>query len=280
MNGIKLTLPSVSGRVSLIETDLRTGKRRVLFRKQNLVVSNFYEQIVYLIAGDLAGDPTDRKIGYMSFGENGAAPTIGDTTITNPYNATITSYSYPDSASVNFRTVLDGSEANGKPVQEAGLTFNNTGNGIAARINFPGVMTKNQYFSWEFNWTLSFGECEAPALNTLRTQLCHLLAGDSSGRSIQYMQFGCGAQVVDPTQTRLQYPIVPVKEIDSATFPSTYVVRFSASLDEDEGNGFKISEVGLMTGDGTIVARDVFGPKEKDEEHTLLVYFDLRSYSV
>ena len=110
-------------------------------------------------------------------------------------------------------------------------------------------------------------------VNGMKTQVCHMLAGDisSGNRGVNRMQFGTGSMAETATDTELQTPITPVKTITGVgiTYPPDYYVQFEAYLEFDEANGFAISEAGLLCGDSTLAARKVFSGISKTSDYII-----------
>lgn len=102
-------------------------------------------------------------------------------------------------------------------------------------------------------------------LNQMYSQFVNLLGGDT-GCYVNRMQFGTGTITPAVDQLQLQRAITPVKAMDSAVVAGT-IVTFTAYLLQNEGNGFPISEAGLMTADGLIVARTTFAARTKTTDY-------------
>lgn len=99
-------------------------------------------------------------------------------------------------------------------------------------------------------------------LNNMYTQIAKSLGGVSTA-FINRMQFGTGTDNTDPTQAILQTPITPVKAVTPSIDAVNYLVTYTAYLESTEGNGFPISEAGLLCYDGTLVARTTFSARTK-----------------
>jgi len=102
--------------------------------------------------------------------------------------------------------------------------------------------------------------------------LARLLAGPEHNlnREITQMQFGTGSMSPAITDTRLQLPITPVKTIQSVDiFYAEFSVSFRAFLLAEEGNGFSISEAGLITDSRVLIARCGFSGLEKTSDYIL-----------
>lgn len=103
--------------------------------------------------------------------------------------------------------------------------------------------------------------------NTILNQFLEQLVGLLQGNETAYvnrMQFGTGSLAPTASQTFLQRPITPVKTVTPTVTDETIV--FSAYLESTEGNGFPISEAGLMCVDGTLIARTTFSARTKTSD--------------
>jgi len=255
-----------TGRVKLTATSVETGEATVLLDIPNIVVDNLREQEAHLIVGD---GVADRWIDRVSCGTDGTVETAADIALGAPaYTKLIASVSYPTARSVKFTVPLLAAEANGIAVREAGLILYNAAPALVARVTFP-VMTKSARFAWTWEWTIDYPVSTSPStLNTMLTQVCHLIAGDSTNRFITTMIFGTGSFPEDQAQTNLQMPITPTKLIGAGiVWPSAYLVQVTAYLLNTEANQFPIAEIGLATGDGTLVARKTQAAVVKDADH-------------
>lgn len=94
----------------------------------------------------------------------------------------------------------------------------------------------------------------------------HLLAGDSTDNYVAEMQFGSGSSSPSVDDTTLQQPITPT-DVPTVDHPDTNSTRFSAYLMEDEANGFPISEVGLLDGEGNLMARKTLSGQVKNSDY-------------
>jgi hypothetical protein len=100
--------------------------------------------------------------------------------------------------------------------------------------------------------------------------LRRVLAGaDASIHCANYIQFGVGTKPVVLADVNLQQPILTAKPIAQVEHPigSPYEVQMIVNLGADEGNGFTITEAGLLSVDYTLLARSVFTGVLKDEDH-------------
>lgn len=117
---------------------------------------------------------------------------------------------------------------------------------------------------------------EFQSQNVILLQIKYHLArlmtyGVGMNNYIDRMQFGTGTLAEAETDETLQSPITPIKAVTVA-HPTIYTAEYTASLLADEANGFPISEAGLLTVDGTLVARKTFDSHTKDSSH--IFHFD------
>lgn len=106
-------------------------------------------------------------------------------------------------------------------------------------------------------------------LNKCYAHLQQILAGDDAANQYaSHMQFGTGLAAPTVADTVLQVPIAPTKVISTIVYPSATSVRFDAYLLVAEGNGFPISEAGLMSPNGELIARAVFTPQNKTADYS------------
>jgi len=104
-------------------------------------------------------------------------------------------------------------------------------------------------------------------VNNAKTQMAHLLGGDTTNRFVNRMQFGTGTTAEAVADIALETPITPVKAAAAATeTPDVYSVQFTAQLTTAEANGFPITEAGLLFGNNTLCARKVFGALNKTSD--------------
>jgi hypothetical protein len=108
--------------------------------------------------------------------------------------------------------------------------------------------------------------------------LIDVLLGINAAHSfVTDFQFGTGAADPDLTDTQLQTPIsltkpvVVIEPIDDVNF----IMTLSGSLDSSEGNGFTFSEIGLITLNGQLVARDIVAADTKDSAHQFSFLWEL-----
>lgn len=103
-------------------------------------------------------------------------------------------------------------------------------------------------------------------LDAMYPQIIQLL-GSGGVNYINRMQFGTGSEYSDPSQIILQMPITPIKTVVASSIPALYQVSFSAYLESTEANGFSISEAGLLTAGGVLVARTTFAGQAKNSDY-------------
>jgi hypothetical protein len=105
-------------------------------------------------------------------------------------------------------------------------------------------------------------------LDSMYQTLVHLFGGAGASAAIDRIQLGTGTLAADPSQTFLQSPITPIKTVASEIdLGDSYTVVFTAYLEDDEGNGFPISEAGLLTKDDTLVTRTTFTARTKTSSY-------------
>ncbi|MCO5285218.1 MAG: phage tail protein [Chitinophagaceae bacterium] len=111
-----------TGSVFLQVRDAVTGKLIEQSLEKNLVVNLGKTNVAKLLGGDAAG----KAITKIAVGEGTAAPTTGDTNLTNKFTKAIGSVAYPTANSVQFNFEIGTTEANGLNITELGL-FNDSG---------------------------------------------------------------------------------------------------------------------------------------------------------
>jgi hypothetical protein len=107
-------------------------------------------------------------------------------------------------------------------------------------------------------------------VNGSKTQLARLLGAGDATRYIKWIQLGSGITPETVTDTSLEQPITPMKVVAYAypdASPTSFRVTFTAYLEEDEANGFPISEAGLVCADNKLFSRKTFATHTKDNEH-------------
>ena len=80
---------------------------------------------------------------------------------------------------------------------------------------------------------------------------------------------GTGTQAPNVTDTALASPInfynnLPLKLINGVDFPEPYAARVTFTIGLGEANGYLITETGLFSGDGTLLARLTQAGMNKD----------------
>lgn len=113
------------------------------------------------------------------------------------------------------------------------------------------------------------------------TMLSRLLAqqtGVPADLKITTIKFGDGSTTPAVTQTTIAGSEVENETVtateDVAAIPG--LIEFEAELDTTEGNGSTISEVALMTSNGTMFARQLIEPVAKDNTITLTANWRLQ----
>lgn len=119
------------------------------YLEKNMVVTVGKQSLASLLAGAGSG----KEITKVAFGTNGAAPSLTDTSITNPFVKTVAAVSYPIAGQVQFDWVLDTAENNGIGIREFGL-LSNDGTLFARKIR--DVFNKTNLNRLEGSWIIQF----------------------------------------------------------------------------------------------------------------------------
>jgi len=110
------------GRFYMEVIDIASGDVIDRFDGKNLVVNSGILNVCHLLGGDVAG----HALTTIKVGTNPTAPALTDTAITGAFSKAIDSVAYVGNNIVQFIYSIDGTEANGITIQEAGL-FNSAG---------------------------------------------------------------------------------------------------------------------------------------------------------
>lgn len=94
-------------------------------------------------------------------------------------------------------------------------------------------------------------------VNGAKTQLAHLLGGDTTGRPVS--QIGFGTNGTPPVVTNTALTGAFIKNTGTVSYPASNQVRFAFSLLTSEANGISIIEFGLLSTDNTLFSRRVRG---------------------
>lgn len=128
--------------------DKKTGECLEIFEEKNLVVTLGHTNIAKLLGGDAAG----KAITKIAVGTSGAAPTLGNTSLTGMFSKALNWHTYPTANSIRFEwTILD-SEANGITIREFGLL--NSDNVLFAR-KVRSEIVKTDAVSLLGSWTIT-----------------------------------------------------------------------------------------------------------------------------
>ena len=119
-------------------------------RENNLIVNGARNQMARLIAGAF----TNRNITKISFGTNGAAPTVDDAAITSAFTKGVSGYVYPAMGQVTISWNLLTSEDNGQAIREFGLVC--ADNTLFSRRVRANPIYKESDISIEGQWTIIF----------------------------------------------------------------------------------------------------------------------------
>jgi hypothetical protein len=90
-------------------------------------------------------------------------------------------------------------------------------------------------------------------VNTGRSGLAHLLAGETTNREVERIGFGTNGD--DPESTDTELTDAFEKAVDGFTYPDTQSVKFDFELDFAEANGKAITEFGLICADDSLFSR-------------------------
>lgn len=99
--------------------------------------------------------------------------------------------------------------------------------------------------------------------------LAALLGGSVSGKSVT--KIGLGSNGALPVGSNTSLTNLFAKTLSSVTYPVAGQVRFNFLIGTGDANGLNIMEFGLITADGTLVARRVRGtaiPKDSSISFT------------
>lgn len=118
--------------------------------EENLVVDLARTALAHLIGGDVS----QRSVGQIAFGSNGAAPAIGNTLITNAFTKPVDAVTFPAAGQVAFAFSLGPAEANGLLIAEFGLMT--AGGQLFARRTRAAALPKDADLAFSGAWTLSF----------------------------------------------------------------------------------------------------------------------------
>ncbi len=132
-----------------------TGEETTHLEDHNLLVNNFFVQMLRLFAGQ---DFDARQIDRVAWGISGTAEAVTDEAVTPPSSGNVlktVTASFPTDSSVKFTARLEKNESNGIAFREVGLYFKNVAPPLAARRSFD-VITKSDPFEFIIEWTITF----------------------------------------------------------------------------------------------------------------------------
>ena len=122
----------------------------------------------------------------------------------------------------------------------------------------------------------------APMLN-MRQYIAYLMGyrAPVSNYAIGNFGIGTGTQAPASTDVALQSPInfyngTSIKPVASIDFPGPFLLRVNYSIGLGEANGFAITEMGLFSGDGTLMARKTCNAINKDSTWSPSLLWRLR----
>lgn len=162
-------------------------------------------------------------------------------------------------------------------------------NSFDGGITFQADGVKYNYFNGEkrFNGELNWGSftdkedidlADAILLNQAKRKMLASRFNGTVGCEIAGFVFGIGtengkAYEPDADQTELRNEIVR-KPIDNKARINDACYRYTGMLDELEGNGMHISEIGLIDIDGMLLCIKTFDPKIKNKEAEMTFRID------
>ncbi len=115
---------------------------------------------------------------------------------------------------------------------------------------------------------------------TFREKLAEVTAGTGTLPQASQIAFGNdgvdgSGNPVDPTGLETTVPGQFIqKALSTVSFTGT-TTELEGLLDFDEGNGEEVSAVGIYDADGDLMALKTFTPKNKDNETSIPVYWDM-----
>lgn len=104
-------------------------------------------------------------------------------------------------------------------------------------------------------------------VNLARNVFAQLLGGDGVGKAVTQIGFGTDGNGPSLDDTALTEAYL--KDVASHDYPQDGHVRFSWTLAASEANGTAIREFGLLSADGTLIARKTRGAIEKSDDISL-----------
>lgn len=110
---------------------------------------------------------------------------------------------------------------------------------------------------WRRKYLLERWDGKNLIVNGAKTQLAHLLGGDTTGRPVTKIGFGTNGAAPNVSNTALTGAFV--KNTGTATYPTSTQVQFPFTLLTSEANGLSIIEFGLLSTDNTLFSRRVRG---------------------
>jgi hypothetical protein len=149
-NGGAQFIEQATFRGRLCYTVFKNGYLVEKIEDNNLIVDGARLQMAHLIAGDV----TQRSINRIALGTSGAAPTVGDTQITDAFTKAVSGFEYPANGQVKINWTLLTSEANGTAIREFGLLTAN-GTLFVRRIR-ENPIYKESDISIEGEWIIIF----------------------------------------------------------------------------------------------------------------------------
>jgi hypothetical protein len=112
-------------------------------------------------------------------------------------------------------------------------------------------------------------------VNTARTNMAKLIAGEGTNRAITKIVFGTNSTTPTANDTAITNPVT--KAVSGFTYPTPTSVQFSFNLTGAEAGSISIAEFGLQCADGTLFARKTRNGKviEMDDDLELSGYWTI-----
>lgn len=253
----------VRGEIELLILDARTRKVKDQIRSENLILTAFRPAMFRALFND-SGTIGHYLIDRIGWGTSNAVEDPGDLALADEEDATVTAYAtstYTFAATAS----LGAGQGNGTTFREMGLLM--ADNTLLSR-RVIAARTKDAESIWTATWTLTFTPVTSGSalfLDMGYQALFAILAGESAS-AVTAMQFGTGLDDPDMADTRLQFPVSPIKTLASAVIAGATATA-SAYLLSGDANGFTIAEIGLRTGSGLLVTRGRVSEQAKTADY-------------
>ena len=129
---------------------------------------------------------------------------------------------------------------------------------------------RGHFRMWAWRHGILVAEDDDPnvIVDLAKEQMARLIGGDVTNRSVTQIGIGTGTGAALPSNTSLTNSFV--RAVTGVTYPNTNQVRFSWTIDANEGNGRAVTEFGLFTAGSILFARRVrSGAIQKESDLTL-----------